>query len=132
MSQPGRLVVLLLTALRLTSRLPLHPGVRGRRARACAGVQDSTAQEERGNAQSLEYHHADVIIGPGLTWRNGHWHVHPDHSRDANLRHLTPTQYLPYALNTYRVLFTRGTHTTRIHTTDPHTHHMLQQLIHPR
>ncbi|MBJ6630153.1 DNA/RNA helicase domain-containing protein [Streptomyces sp. I4(2020)] len=70
-------------------------------------------------AQGLEYHHAGVIIGPDLTWKNGHWHAHPQHSRDEALRHLTPTQYLPYALNTYRVLLTRGTHTTHIHTTDP-------------
>ncbi|MFF9221461.1 DNA/RNA helicase domain-containing protein [Streptomyces viridosporus] len=79
-------------------------------------------------AQGLEYHHAGVIIGPDLTWENGHWHAHPQHSRDKDLRHLTPDQYLPYALNTYRVLLTRGTHTTRIHTTDPDTHHLLQTL----
>ncbi|MEU5452633.1 hypothetical protein [Streptomyces californicus] len=34
-----------------------------------------------------------------------------------------------YALNTYRVLLTRGTHTTRITATAPDTHHMLKQLI---
>ncbi|MFF3639474.1 DNA/RNA helicase domain-containing protein [Streptomyces sp. NPDC002250] len=83
-------------------------------------------------AQGLEYHHAGVIIGPDLTWNDGHWQAHPEESRDPALRHLTPTQYLPYALNTYRVLLTRGTHTTRIHTTDPATHHLLSQLIHPR
>ncbi|MGW5609534.1 DNA/RNA helicase domain-containing protein [Streptomyces sp. NPDC003753] len=80
-------------------------------------------------AQGLEYHHAGVIIGPDLTWNNGHWTAHPDQSRDPNLRHLSPVEYLPYALNTYRVLLTRGTHTTRIHATDPDTHHMLNQLI---
>lgn len=83
-------------------------------------------------AQGLEYHHAGVIIGPDLTWTNGHWTAHPDQSHDENLRHLTPDQYLPYALNTYRVLLTRGTHATRIHTTDPATHHMLSQLIPPQ
>ncbi|MFF0009769.1 DNA/RNA helicase domain-containing protein [Streptomyces tibetensis] len=81
-------------------------------------------------AQGLEYHHAGVIIGPDLTWTNNRWQAHPGQSRDENLRHLTPDQYLPYALNTYRVLLTRGTHTTRIHTTDATTHHMLQNLIH--
>ncbi|MFC7900895.1 DNA/RNA helicase domain-containing protein [Streptomyces griseoincarnatus] len=80
-------------------------------------------------AQGLEYHHAGVIIGPDLTWKDGHWTAHPQHSRDEALRHLTPDQYLPYALNTYRVLLTRGTHTTHIHTTDTNTHHLLQQLI---
>ncbi|MFE0477347.1 DNA/RNA helicase domain-containing protein [Streptomyces sp. NPDC058947] len=81
-------------------------------------------------AQGLEYHHAGVIIGPDLTWTNGHWTAHPEHSHDENLRHLTPDHYLPYALNTYRVLLTRGTHTTHIHSTHPNTHHMLQNLIH--
>ncbi|MEV5903399.1 DNA/RNA helicase domain-containing protein [Streptomyces sp. NPDC052127] len=82
-------------------------------------------------AQGLEYHHAGVIIGPDLTWTDGRWQGHPDQSHDNNLRHLTPQQYLPYALNTYRVLLTRGTHTTRIHATDPTTHRMLSQLIPP-
>ncbi|MFI6038096.1 DNA/RNA helicase domain-containing protein [Streptomyces sp. NPDC051315] len=80
-------------------------------------------------AQGLEYHHAGAIIGPDLTWNNGRWHAHPDQSQDAALRHLSPAQYLPYAVNIYRVLLTRGTHTTRIHATEPTTHRMLQQLI---
>ncbi|MFF0836739.1 MULTISPECIES: DNA/RNA helicase domain-containing protein [unclassified Streptomyces] len=81
-------------------------------------------------AQGLEYHHAGVIIGPDLTWNDDHWQAHPENSHDPALRHLTPRQYLPYALNTYRVLLTRGTHTTRIHATDPSTHHLLRALIH--
>ncbi|MGY4966672.1 DNA/RNA helicase domain-containing protein [Streptomyces sp. 900105245] len=81
-------------------------------------------------AQGLEYHHAGVIIGPDLTWNDGRWHAHPEESHDPALRHLSPGQYLPYALNTYRVLLTRGTHTTHIHTTDPDTHRLLQTLIH--
>ncbi|WP_181924113.1 DNA/RNA helicase domain-containing protein [Streptomyces inhibens] len=82
-------------------------------------------------AQGLEYHHAGVIIGPDLTWANGRWHAHPEESRDKDLRHLTPDQYLRYALNTYRVLLTRGTHTTRIHATDTGTQRFLDQLISP-
>ncbi|MER6160310.1 DNA/RNA helicase domain-containing protein [Streptomyces sp. NPDC001868] len=81
-------------------------------------------------AQGLEYQHSGVIIGPDLTWKDGRWHAHPENSRDKDLRHLTPERYLPYALNTYRVLLTRGTHTTRIHTTDATTHHMLASLVH--
>lgn len=80
-------------------------------------------------AQGLEYHTAGVIIGPDLTWNNDHWTAHPGESHDASLRGLTPDQYLPYALNTYRVLLTRGTHTTHIHTTNPTTHHLLASLI---
>lgn len=80
-------------------------------------------------AQGLEYHHSAVIIGPDLTWRNDRWTAHPDQSDDARLRDLTPEQYLPLALNIYRVLLTRGTHTTRIHSTDPETHHHLTTLV---
>ncbi|MEV5887578.1 DNA/RNA helicase domain-containing protein [Streptomyces sp. NPDC052020] len=60
------------------------------------------------------------------------WTAHPGESRDPNLRHLFPGEYLPYALNTYRVLLTRGTHATYIHATDPGTHRMVNRLIRPR
>ncbi|MET9500039.1 DNA/RNA helicase domain-containing protein [Streptomyces sp. NPDC006552] len=80
-------------------------------------------------AQGLEYRHSGVIIGPDLTWADGRWHAHPDQSHDETLRHLPPELYLRYALNTYRVLLTRGTHTTRIHATDSATHRMLTTLI---
>ncbi|GAA3908835.1 DUF2075 domain-containing protein [Streptomyces lacrimifluminis] len=83
------------------------------------------------SAQGLEYHHAGVIIGPDLTWTDNHWTAHPHHSHDPKLRTLTPDQYLPYALNTYRVLLTRGTHTTRIHTPHPDTQQFLNRLIAP-
>ncbi|MEU8701650.1 DNA/RNA helicase domain-containing protein [Streptomyces sp. NPDC048680] len=83
-------------------------------------------------AQGLEYHHAGVIIGPDLTRAHDRWQAHPHESHDRDLRHLTPDQYLPYALNTYRVLLTCGTHTTRIHSTHPETQHHLNTLIRPR
>ncbi|MGW9191280.1 DNA/RNA helicase domain-containing protein [Streptomyces rubiginosohelvolus] len=82
-------------------------------------------------AQGLEYHHAGVIIGPDLTWTHGRWAAHPEESRDKELRGLPPGQYLRYALNIYRVLLTRGTHTTRIHSTDRKTQHYLDTLIRP-
>ncbi|MFE7028846.1 DNA/RNA helicase domain-containing protein [Streptomyces sp. NPDC057621] len=80
-------------------------------------------------AQGLEYHDAGVIIGPDLTWHHDHWQAHPENSCDDSLRHLTPRQYLPYALNIYRVLLTRGTHRTRIHSTHSDTHRFLSSLI---
>ncbi|MFF4371505.1 DNA/RNA helicase domain-containing protein [Streptomyces sp. NPDC001594] len=79
-------------------------------------------------AQGLEYRHAGVIIGSDLTWSNGRWTAHPDQSHDNALRHLAPDDYLPLALNTYRVLLTRGTHTTHIHSTDADTHAFLTRL----
>ncbi|MFD4953434.1 DNA/RNA helicase domain-containing protein [Streptomyces sp. NPDC058451] len=80
-------------------------------------------------AQGMEYHHAGVLIGPDLTWDKGQWTAHPEASQDRRLRGLSPAQYLPLALNIYRVLLTRGTHATRIHATDPTTQHFLQRLI---
>ncbi|MFJ9917681.1 DNA/RNA helicase domain-containing protein [Streptomyces rubiginosohelvolus] len=85
----------------------------------------------RHGGQGLEYHHAGVIIGPGLTWTHGRWTAHPEESHDKELRGLPPEQYLRYALNIYRVLLTRGTHTTRIHSTDRKTQHYLDTLIRP-
>ncbi|MGW0467661.1 DNA/RNA helicase domain-containing protein [Streptomyces sp. NPDC003027] len=82
-------------------------------------------------AQGLEYRDAGVIIGPDLTWNNDHWEAHPHRSRDETLRKLPADQYLRYALNIYRVLLTRGTDTTRIHSTHPTTQRMLHTLIHP-
>lgn len=82
-------------------------------------------------AQGLEYHHSAVIIGPDLTWRDNQWTAHPGESHDSRLKNLTPREYLPLALNIYRVLLTRGTHTTHIHATDPETHHHLTTLINP-
>lgn len=82
-------------------------------------------------AQGLEYHHAGVIIGPDLIWDSGRWQARPHLSHDRQLRDLTPQQYLRYALNTYRVLLTRGTHATRIHATDATTHRMLRTLMRP-
>ncbi|WP_162600420.1 DNA/RNA helicase domain-containing protein [Streptomyces sp. CS147] len=69
-------------------------------------------------AQGLEFHHAGVIVGPDLTWNHDRWTGHPERSRDKERRGLPPEQYLRYALNIYRVLLTRGTHTTRIHSID--------------
>ncbi|MGW4221693.1 DNA/RNA helicase domain-containing protein [Streptomyces bacillaris] len=83
-------------------------------------------------AQGLEYHHAGVIIGPDLTWTNSRWEAHPSQSCDETLRGLPADQYLRYALNIYRVLLTRGTHTTRIYSTDPATQRFLNELIPPR
>ena len=80
-------------------------------------------------AQGLEYHHAGTIIGPDLTWEHGRWTAHPEASRDTALHNLPPHQYLPYALNIYRVLLTRGTHATRIHSTDPTTQNFLNTLL---
>ncbi|MFJ9690397.1 DNA/RNA helicase domain-containing protein [Streptomyces bacillaris] len=83
-------------------------------------------------AQGLEYHRAGVIIGPDLTWTNSRWEAHPSQSRDETLRGLPADQYLRYALNIYRVLLTRGTHTTRIYSTDPATQRFLNELIPPK
>ena len=40
-----------------------------------------------------------------------------------------PEKYLFYALNTYRVLATRGTKGTRLYSTDPYTQRFLRTLL---
>lgn len=80
-------------------------------------------------AQGLEYQHAGVIIGGDLTWEDDRWVAHPEESRDQRLRHLPAEQYLRYALNTYRVLLTRGARATRIYHVDPATRRMLDNLV---
>ncbi|MET8630049.1 hypothetical protein ABZW30_41090 [Kitasatospora sp. NPDC004669] len=57
-------------------------------------------------------------------------HARPGAGHDvAQLRNLTPDRYLPYAPNTYRVLATRATHGTGLHSTDPETQVYLASLL---
>ncbi|MFJ9822255.1 DNA/RNA helicase domain-containing protein [Streptomyces sp. NPDC101151] len=80
-------------------------------------------------AQGMEYDYNAVILGEDITWTADGWQARPDRSRDHALRGLTPHQYLTYALNTYRVLTTRGTHGTRLYSTDPDTQQHLHNLL---
>lgn len=76
----------------------------------------------------MEYAYNAVIIGPDLVRRPEGWIARPEEIRDAKLRGLPPHRYLQYALNTYRVLATRG---TRFYSTDTLTQNFLQTLIPP-
>ncbi|MFF4921378.1 DNA/RNA helicase domain-containing protein [Kitasatospora sp. NPDC001261] len=81
-------------------------------------------------AQGLEYAFGAVIMGGDLVRRHDRWRARPEASYDAvQLRTLPPEQYLPYALNTYRVLATRATHGTRLYSTDPETQAYLASLL---
>ncbi|MFD9061853.1 DNA/RNA helicase domain-containing protein [Kitasatospora purpeofusca] len=80
-------------------------------------------------AQGMEYSHNVVIVGDDLVHRDGRWTARPDRSHDTRVNWLTPERYLPYALNTYRVLLTRGTHATRLYSTDPETREHLEKLL---
>ncbi|MER5381779.1 DNA/RNA helicase domain-containing protein [Streptomyces sp. NPDC002688] len=82
-------------------------------------------------AQGMEYPYSAVILGDDLTRSPTGWKARPEKSRDAALANLTPQQYLRYALNSYRVLATRGTHATRLYSTDPATQAYLQELVQP-
>jgi len=82
-------------------------------------------------AQGMEYSHNTVIIGNDLVRRNNRWIAQPAESHDSKLNRLPPEQYLRYALNTYRVLATRGTKGTRLYSTDPTTQAYLQDLLPP-
>ncbi|WP_425315819.1 DNA/RNA helicase domain-containing protein [Streptomyces olivoreticuli] len=69
-------------------------------------------------AQGLEYDYGAMIIGPDLIRTPEGWEAHPEESRDPAMRKVGPDDYLTCALNTYRVLATRG---TCFHSTDPVT-----------
>ncbi len=80
-------------------------------------------------AQGMEYTHNVVIIGEDLIRRDGRWVAQPTKSHDPQLNWLPPERYLTYALNTYRVLLTRGTKATRLYSTHPHTQTYLETLL---
>lgn len=80
-------------------------------------------------AQGMEYPYNAVIIGPDLLRRNGQWTAQPQASHDAALKYASAPEYLRYALNTYRVLATRGTLGSRFYSTDPETQAYLQSLL---
>ncbi|MFQ6198111.1 DNA/RNA helicase domain-containing protein [Streptomyces sp. NPDC000405] len=79
-------------------------------------------------AQGMEYAYNAVVIGGDLIRRGKQWIARPEASHDSQLCHLPPDRYLRYALNTYRVLATRGTLGTRLYSTDPETQTFLQTL----
>jgi DUF2075 family protein len=79
-------------------------------------------------AQGLEYDFSAVILGPDLVRRGDRWEGRPTASHDRVMRGLTPAQYLPLALNTYRVLMTRGTRGCRLYSTDDETQRYLETL----
>ena len=80
----------------------------------------------------MEYAYNAVIIGEDLVRRGDQWIAHPEKSHDSPLRDLPPQRYLQYALNTYRVLATRGTRGTRLYSTDAITQNYLNTLIPPQ
>ncbi|KOG91869.1 DNA/RNA helicase domain-containing protein [Streptomyces varsoviensis] len=80
-------------------------------------------------AQGMEYDYSAVILGGDLTWTAEGWRAHPEKSEDSQLRGLDARRYLTYALNTYRVLLTRGTRGTRLYSTDADTQRFLRTLL---
>ncbi|MEV7925461.1 DNA/RNA helicase domain-containing protein [Kitasatospora sp. NPDC088779] len=106
--------------LRSDEPLPAFPNVPARPYWAT----DPGGHEQVGciyTAQGLEYGFGAVIVGDDLVRRNGRWLARPEASHDTPLKGLTSDQYLPYALNTYRVLATRGARATRFYSTDMET-----------
>ncbi|MFE1332649.1 DNA/RNA helicase domain-containing protein [Streptomyces microflavus] len=95
---------------------------------------DTGGQDQVGciyTAQGMEYAYNAVIMGGDLVRRGDRWIAHPEESHDSQLRDLPPHRYLEYALNTYRVLATRGSRGTRFYSTDALTQAFLQKLTSP-
>ncbi|MGI5053124.1 DNA/RNA helicase domain-containing protein, partial [Streptomyces sp. JAC18] len=80
-------------------------------------------------AQGMEYDYSAVILGDDITWTPTGWQARPERSCDPVLQGLSPRQYLRYALNTYRVLATRGSRGTRFFSTDSATQDRLRGLL---
>ncbi|MFE5327249.1 DNA/RNA helicase domain-containing protein [Embleya sp. NPDC056575] len=80
-------------------------------------------------AQGMEYEYSAVIMGPDLIRTPDGWQASPACSHDPVMRNVTAEEYLPYALNTYRVLATRGILGTRLYSTDPQTQAYLKSLM---
>ncbi|AHH98583.1 DNA/RNA helicase domain-containing protein [Kutzneria albida] len=80
-------------------------------------------------SQGLEYPYSGVIIGPDLVWRGERWHADPRRSKDRAMKKLSAEQYLPLALNIYRVLLSRGSAGCRVYSTDPETQTLLTRLL---
>ncbi|MFG3370900.1 DNA/RNA helicase domain-containing protein [Streptomyces sp. NPDC090032] len=77
----------------------------------------------------MEYTYNVVIIGKDLVRRDDKWVAHPDKSFDPAFKNILPDRYLRYALNSYRVLATRGTRGTRLYSTDLETQAHLETLL---
>ncbi|MEU7239028.1 DNA/RNA helicase domain-containing protein [Streptomyces sparsogenes] len=80
-------------------------------------------------AQGMEYDYSAVILGKDITRTAHGWQARPEESHDPALRSLTPQEYLPYALNTYRVLATRGVRGTRLYSDDAATQQYLRTVL---
>ncbi|MFH8737192.1 DNA/RNA helicase domain-containing protein [Streptomyces sp. NPDC017964] len=80
-------------------------------------------------AQGMEYAYNVVIVGNDLVRRDDKWVARPDKSFDSALKNILPDRYLRYALNSYRVLATRGTRGTRLYSTDRETQAHLETLL---
>ncbi|MFE7243806.1 DNA/RNA helicase domain-containing protein [Streptomyces sp. NPDC057580] len=80
-------------------------------------------------AQGMEYAYNVVVIGDDLVRRGDKWVAQPMESRDKAFKDISPDHYLRYALNSYRVLATRGTRGTRLYSTDEKTQAYLEALL---
>ncbi|MEU9962791.1 DNA/RNA helicase domain-containing protein [Streptomyces malaysiensis] len=80
-------------------------------------------------AQGMEYDYGAVILGEDIIWTDRGWQAQPEKSHDSELKGLSPDEYLRYALNTYRVLATRGTRGTRLYSTHPATQAFLRTVL---
>ncbi|WP_328707663.1 DNA/RNA helicase domain-containing protein [Streptomyces mesophilus] len=80
-------------------------------------------------AQGMEYAYNVVIIGNDLVRRGDKWVARPDKSFDSVFKDISPDRYLRYALNSYRVLATRGARGTRLYSIDPETQTHLETLL---
>jgi len=82
-------------------------------------------------AQSFEYDHAGVIIGPDLVWRENRWRSVRQASQDPELRtsKVSDHDFDRLVRNVYKVLMTRRMRSVHLYSTDPATRDFLRRLV---
>ena len=82
--------------------------------------------------QGFEFDYCGVIMGPHLVWRGGSgWIADRQASQDPAIlrKGLEPDRVKVLLRHTYRVLLTRGTRGTYLHSTDAETQAKLESLV---
>ncbi|MGW8564764.1 DNA/RNA helicase domain-containing protein [Isoptericola sp. NPDC055881] len=83
-------------------------------------------------AQGFEYDWNGVILGPDLVWRTDRWVARRDENRDPAFRsrkEVSDDQFDTLVRNVYKVLLTRGMKGTILHSVDPETQRLLEELM---
>lgn len=83
-------------------------------------------------AQGFEYEWNGVLLGPDLVWRTDRWVAVRSANRDPDFRNrqrVSDADFDVLVRNVYKVLLTRGLRGVYLHSTDPETQQLLDDLV---